>query len=89
MVLKGLSFTPAMPKNGRIFYNSGRNGSNFTNNVVNKNPWLIIRRYSPYPGGRRLRNYEFYIILPFKGVRNLESKARRGNKGNYLIPRTP
>ena len=47
-----------------------------------------MRRYFPYPGGRRLRNYGFYIVLPFEGVRNLESKARRGNKGNYLIPRT-
>ena len=48
-----------------------------------------MRRYFPYPGGRKLENRGFYAVLPFKGVRNSESKARRGNKGNYLIPRTP
>ena len=72
-----------------MFYSSGRNGGNLVNNVANKNPWPVMRRYSPYPGGRRLRNYGFYVILPFVKVRNLESKARRGNKGNYLIPRIP
>ena len=59
------------------------------NNVANKNPWPVMQRYSPCPGGRQLKNCGFYIVLPFERVRNLESKARRGNKGNYLIPRTP
>ena len=68
MVLKGPFFTPAIPGNGRIFYNFGRNGGNPTNSVANKNPWLIMRRYSPYPGGRQLENCGFYIVLPFKGV---------------------
>ena len=52
MVLKGLFFIPAMPGNGRIFHNFGQNGGNPVNNVINKNPWPIMRRYSPYPGGR-------------------------------------
>ena len=47
-----------------------------------------MRRYFPCPGGRRLGNCGFYVELLFEGVRNSESKARRGNKGNYLIPRT-
>ena len=78
-----------MPRSGRMFYNSGQSGGNLANNMANKNPWLIMRRYSPYLGGRRLRNRGFCIELPFEGVRNSESKTRRGNKGNYLIPRTP
>ena len=89
MVLKGLSFTPAIPGNGRMFCSYGQSGGNLASNVANKNPWLIMQRYSPYPGGRQLENRGFYVVLPFKGVRNLKSKARRGNKSNYLIPRTP
>ena len=72
-----------------MFHNFGQNGGNPANNMANKNPWPITQRYSPYPGGRQLENCGFYVVLPFEGVRNSESKARRGNKGNYLIPRTP
>ena len=54
-------------------------------NVVNKNPWLIRRRYFPCPDGQRWGNRGFCIRLPYGGVYNMGSKARYGNKGNSPI----
>ena len=63
MVLKGLSFTPVILRNGRIFRNSGQNGGNLTSNVTNKNPWLIISHVTGYPARSRDRSCDRHTAI--------------------------